>query len=69
MIKCAICGKETSISTIRESWILAGGFGTIPPGALVHPACDVKEQRKLKAGKIELSDLWTRTTDREDKPK
>jgi len=60
---CAICKnsfKVNDLTTIRESWILDGGWGTIPESAIAHPACDSREQKDLKSGKIKLSDLWTK---------
>ena len=64
-MKCAICEKEFrkgELSTWRESWSQAGGYGGIPPAAIAHPACNKKEQRALKRGKIQLSDLWRKVT-------
>jgi len=64
---CAICGKTTlgksssPLFTIRESYIQAGGFGSIPMSARVHVRCDEHEQRLLKSGKLTLEALWTRT--------
>ena len=58
---CPICKKKYKkgqLVIIRESWIQAGGFGHVPPDARCHPSCDEQEQRKLKAGKIKLIDLW-----------
>ncbi len=46
---CAICGKghkRGELFTIREAWIQAGGWGSIPEHARVHVGCDKKEQSK-----------------------
>jgi hypothetical protein len=64
---CGICGKtyvgksHNPTFTVRESWIQAGGWGSIPDAAIVRPTCDVKEQRLLKSGKLKLAQLWNRT--------
>lgn len=37
---CSICGKEFKKKesvTVREAWLKAGGFGSIPDHAVVHP--------------------------------
>jgi hypothetical protein len=63
IMECAICKKEfrgKQLSTVRESWIKAGGWGSIPEGAIVHPACDKSEMVQIENGKIKLSDLWTK---------
>jgi hypothetical protein len=58
-IICAICHQEGSdLHTVRESWTQAGGWGSIPDAAIVHPACDRKEQRLLKSGRLKLSDIF-----------
>ena len=57
---CAICKKETKFLTVRESWLMAGGFGELPDKARVCPSCDQKEHRKLKAGKVKLDQIWTK---------
>lgn len=60
---CAICkktGGKFRLWTVRESWIRAGGSGSIPDSAIVHITCDEKEIAMLEAGKIKLSDLWTK---------
>lgn len=44
---CAICGKPMvgkQMTTIRELWIKLGGYGAIPPEAIVHVKCDDREQ-------------------------
>lgn len=60
-MNCAICGKEFGegqYSTVRETWLKAGGWGDIPDAAIVHPACDQDEMAKIKSGKVKLSDIW-----------
>ena len=50
VVVCAICGvkaDDDSWITVRESWIQAGGFGSIPDEALVHVVCDQREQARL----------------------
>lgn len=58
---CKICGKEFKkgeVATVRTAWLRAGGFGTVPPEARVHPHCDTREAAGLKSGKIKLSDIY-----------
>jgi len=58
---CAICGKEfkkNEEATVREAWLKAGGFGSIPDHAVVHPACDARETNDLNTGKIKLADIY-----------
>lgn len=51
---CPICGKsDGGTTTIRQSWCDAGGFGPIPPEAVVHVLCDKLEQMKLNRGAIQ----------------
>jgi hypothetical protein len=60
-MNCPICSKQfrpRQIVTVRQSWAQAGGYGTVPPEARVHPACDRREQRAMQAGEVRLSDLW-----------
>ena len=62
---CPICGKtggDRRIFTIRESWIQAGGFGSIPDSAWVHIRCDDKEQSMILSGEITIEQLWNMTT-------
>lgn len=45
---CAICSKEIlkgELSTIRQKWLDAGGWGTPPVEAIVHVKCDKKERQ------------------------
>jgi hypothetical protein len=47
IVICAICGEAADgeqYFTVRESWIQAGGFGSIPDEAIVHVRCDDREQ-------------------------
>lgn len=58
---CPICGKSGgNVTTIRQSWLDAGGGVVIPPASIVHVKCDDIEQRRLKQGKLQLSDLWVK---------
>jgi hypothetical protein len=46
---CAICKKPIEakqLATIRQAWIDAGGWGTIPQEAIVHTRCDAAEKRR-----------------------
>lgn len=60
-MECAICKikfKSDEASTIRQSWIDAGGWGRVPEFAVVHPKCDSKEQKMIKQGKMKLENLY-----------
>lgn len=62
-MKCAICEKvfkKGELSTVREAWVKAGGWGSIPDHAIVHLACDKKEIAKIQSGKIKLADIYTK---------
>lgn len=62
---CAICNQpfqRSEESTVRQSWIEAGGWGTIPVAAIVHPRCDAIEMNRIKFGLVRLSDLWVAPT-------
>ena len=60
-MKCHLCDKRVPALTVRESWVQSGGFGSIPDEAVVCPSCNSKEQRRLSAGTVKLSDLWVKT--------
>ncbi|HUN55562.1 MAG TPA: hypothetical protein VMU29_10445 [Smithella sp.] len=60
-MKCNICNtefKENENSTVRQSWLDAGGFGQVPEFARVHPKCDEKEQNMITQGIIKLENLY-----------
>ena len=49
---CPICGKGfigTGPTTVRELWIKRGGFGAIPPEAIVHVKCDARNKASHNA--------------------
>jgi predicted transcriptional regulator len=53
IVVCAICGVQADgqqYFMVRESWIRAGGFGSIPDEAIVHVRCD-----ESYAGEIVMS--------------
>lgn len=54
---CAICSqplKDDELSTVRQKWLDAGGYGQVPDEAIVHQVCDEKEEGKLTATTIRL---------------
>lgn len=60
-MKCGICGdkfEEGDCSTLREAWLQAGGMGSIPIHAIVHPDCNAIEQHHLKSGRVRLEDIY-----------
>lgn len=60
-MQCAICKKEFKegeYSTVRQSWIKAGGWGDIPDDAIVHPACDQREMSQIDSGKVKIAAIW-----------
>ena len=55
---CPICGKGfigTATTTVRELWIKRGGFGAIPPEAIVHVKCDAREQGLTQRARLCLN--------------
>jgi len=48
--KCFVCGRIIEgihMQTIKSSWVRNGGFGAIPPEAIVH-VCSKKCKEKSK---------------------
>ena len=59
-MNCAICDKpilEHQLSTVRETWLINGGFGSVPDSAIVHLLCDNAEIRRLKLDRVPADDL------------
>jgi hypothetical protein len=62
---CAICGRPfegTTVTTIRQAWIDAGGWGSIPDHAIVHARCDKAEIRRGAKPYQTRSDQWPKST-------
>lgn len=58
---CPICGrrfKQGEWATIRELWIRRGGFGSIPPEAVVHIMCDKNEIRRMSLTPMKGKPPW-----------